>query len=73
MSAQLWSWLLAVSGVTGMWFVGRKRASAFFFLSFNETLWIVFAIQTEQYGFIFMAVIYASVYFHNGMRWVKDV
>lgn len=72
MSAQLWSWLLAFSGVVGMWFVGKKRASAFFFLTVNEALWVIFALQTKQYGFIFMAVAYATVYMRNGIKWVRE-
>ncbi len=72
MSNQAWSWLLAIFGVTGMWYVGKKQATAFFFLTANEILWVLFALQTKQYGFIFMAVCYATVYFRNGVRWRRE-
>ena len=72
MSGQIWSWVLAIFGVTGMWYVGKKHAHAFFFLSVNELLWILFAIQTKQYGFIFKAFCYATVYFRNGLKWLQE-
>jgi hypothetical protein len=72
MSGQIWSWVLAIFGVTGMWYVGKKNAHAFFFLTVNELLWVAFAIHTEQYGFIFMAFCYASIYLRNGLKWLQE-
>ena len=46
----MWSWILAVIGVTGIFFVGRKTIWGWYVLLFNELLWIAYAINTEQYG-----------------------
>ena len=48
-----WSYLLAVIGVAGIFFVGRKTLWGWFVLLFNEVLWTAYAIITQQYGFIY--------------------
>jgi nicotinamide riboside transporter PnuC len=69
---QLWSWLLAVIGVAGIYFVGRKTIWGWFVLLFNECLWMTYAIVTKQYGFIFSALAYAIVYIRSYMHWKED-
>jgi hypothetical protein len=72
MSELQWSWLLAGMGVSGMYFVGKKRWEAFLWLICMECLWIVFAIQTGTYGFIVGALSYIFVYIRNARLWKKD-
>lgn len=64
-----WSWLLACMGIVGMYFVGKKRWEAFIWLIVMECLWVVFAIQTETYGFIVGSVAYVVVYIRNAKLW----
>jgi uncharacterized membrane protein YobD (UPF0266 family) len=52
----MWSWLLAVIGVTGIYF---------------EVLWITYALITKQYGFIFSAIAYAAVYIKSFIHWKR--
>ena len=66
------SWVLAVVGVAGIYFVGRKDAWGWFVLLFNETLWIGYAIVTKQYGFILSALAYAAVYIKSYIHWSKE-
>ncbi len=66
------SYVLAAIGVTGIYFVGRKSIWAWFLLLFNECLWMVYAITTEQYGFIFAAIAYAIVYIRSYIHWSKE-
>ena len=68
----MWSYVLAAIGVTGIYFVGRKSIWAWFLLLFNECLWMVYAITTEQYGFIFAAIAYAIVYIRSYIHWSKE-
>jgi len=68
----MWSWVLAVIGVTGIYFVGRKTIWGWFVLMFNEILWITYAVITSQYGFIFSAIAYAVVYVRSYMHWRQD-
>ena len=58
----MWSWILAVIGVTGIFFVGRKTIC----------LWIAYAIHTDQYGFIFSALAYAAVYIKSYLHWKRE-
>ena len=67
----MWSWVLAVIGVTGIFFVGRKTIWGWHILCINECLWIAYAIITKQYGFIFSALAYAAVYIKSYMLWRK--
>ena len=68
----MWSYVLAAIGVTGIYFVGRKSIWAWFLLLFNECLWMIYAITTEQYGFIFAAIAYAIVYIRSYVHWSKE-
>lgn len=68
----MWSWVLAVIGVTGIFFVGRKSFFGWYILLFNETLWMIYAVTTKQYGFIFSALAYAAVYIQSHRHW-KDL
>ena len=69
---QYWSWVLAVIGVTGIYFVGRKTIWGWYVLLFNEFLWMAYAIITKQYGFIFSAIAYAAVYIRSYVHWSKE-
>jgi len=68
----MWSWLLAVIGVTGIFFVGRKSIWGWFVLLFNEVLWMAYAVHTDQYGFIFSALAYAAVYIKSFIHWKRE-
>lgn len=63
------SWVLALIGVSGIFFVGRKNFLGWYILLFNETLWIIYAVITKQYGFIFSALAYAAVYIQSHRHW----
>ena len=69
---QYWSWILAAIGVTGTFFVGRKVIWAWLILLVNECLWMIYAVTTEQYGFIFAAIAYGAVYIKSYIHWSKE-
>ena len=69
---QYWSWVLAVIGVTGIFFVGRKTIWGWHILLVNEILWVTYAVVTKQYGFIFSALAYGIVYVRSYIHWSKD-
>ncbi len=68
----MWSWVLAVIGVTGIFFVGRKTIWGWHILLLNETLWITYAVITKQYGFIFSALAYGVVYVKSYLLWRRE-
>lgn len=70
--SEYWSWILAVVGVSGMYFVGKKTVWGWMVLLVNEVIWTAYALATQQYGFIVMAVAYATVYIKSFIEWRKD-
>jgi hypothetical protein len=68
----MWSWILAAIGVTGIFLVGRKTIWGWLILCVNEVLWIAYALATDQYGFIAMALAYAAVYIKSFIHWRND-
>jgi hypothetical protein len=70
--SQYWSWILVAIGVTGIFFVGRKTIWGWLILCVNECLWIVYAVMTDQYGFIVGAIIYGIVYVKSFLHWRQD-
>jgi hypothetical protein len=68
----MWSWILAAIGVTGIFLVGRKTIWGWLVLCVNEVLWIAYALATDQYGFIAMALAYAAIYIKSYIHWRND-
>lgn len=68
----MWSWVLSIIGIIGMFMVGRKMWQAFIVLISVEILWIVYSIQTRQYGFILGATAYITVHAINTRRWRRE-
>lgn len=63
----IWSWILGILGVTGLWIAGRQVWWGWLINLVNEVLWISYAIATQQYGFILMAICYGAVYLRNAI------
>jgi len=64
--------VLAAIGICGIFVVGQKTIWGWWVLLFNECLWIIYAITTEQYGFIVGAVAYAAVYIKSYLHWKSN-
>jgi hypothetical protein len=62
---ELWSWTLTAIGAFGLYMVGREKTWGWVVNLAAQPLWAVFAIVTQQYGFIVSSALYASVYGHN--------
>lgn len=63
----IWSWILGTVGITGLLIAGRQVWWGWLINLVNEVLWISYAIATEQYGFILMALCYGVVYLRNAI------
>ena len=68
----MWSWVLACCGIVGTFIVGRKNKWGWVVLFFNETLWIIYALHTKQYGFILGSLAYMAVYVKSHRHWAKE-
>lgn len=67
-----WSYTLAAVGIFGLWLAGRKNAWGWGVGVAAQTLWIAYAIATEQWGFIVTAVAYGWIYGKNFLSWRRD-
>lgn len=66
---QLWSWLLAAVGVTGLLVAGSKYWWGWMIGLGAQVLWFIYAVATRQYGFIVSAFAYGAVYARNALTW----
>ena len=72
MSAWWWSWLLTAVGVAGLYLAGRRVWWSWFVGLGAQALWVMYAVATQQYGFLVSAVAYGWVYGRNGLAWAKE-
>jgi hypothetical protein len=64
-----WSWLLTAVGAVGLWSAGSRRSWGWGVGIGAQLLWILYALATEQYGFIVSAAVYGMVYTRNLLTW----
>lgn len=69
---EYWSWGLSIVGITGIYLAGSKNKIGWLIGIFAQFLWITFAIQTKQYGFILASLCYGAVYLRNYLAWRKS-
>lgn len=67
-----WSIALSVIGIIGLHIAGMKSQWGWFIGLFAQMLWIIFAITTNQYGFILSACAYGLVNWNNLRKWRAD-
>lgn len=66
-----WSYVLAAIGIFGLWLVGRRSAAGWVVGILAQVPWFVYALATDQHGFILTAVAYASVNGWNLWKWTR--
>lgn len=64
-----WSFLLTAVGVFGLWVSSTGRSWGFLVGLTAQVLWVVYALATEQYGFLISAALYGVMYFRNFQTW----
>jgi flagellar biosynthesis protein FliR len=70
--SQWWSWTLTIIGVSGLYLVGKRSLWGWIIGIFAQLLWLVYAIVTEQWGFIASALAYGSINLINFNRWRSE-
>lgn len=68
----VWSFVLAAVGILGIWLAGRKNLGGWALGVFAQVLWIIFAVVTQQWGFIVSALAYGAVYGWNWWKWARE-
>ena len=57
-----WSWSLSAAGITVQILAGTAPRWAWIIGLFSQVPWCVFAVVTDQWGFLPSSLIYAAVY-----------
>lgn len=61
----LWSWVLTVIGVVSIAIAGRHPALGWSIGFFAQALWVIYAFQAHQYGFLASAALFSVTYGRN--------
>jgi hypothetical protein len=72
LSLQLWSWALSAVGVLGLYLAGRRSPWGWAVGVGAQTLWLAYAITTEQWGFLASCFAYGWVYSRNFLAWRRE-
>jgi hypothetical protein len=67
-----WSYLLTAVGVFGLYLAGRKSQWGWAVGLGAQVLWLAYAVNTEQWGFLVSAFAYGAVYTKNFRAWRKE-
>ena len=68
----LWSYVLAVIGITAMLLAGKKRVIAWPIGLISQIVWASYAIATRQWGFLISAIAFSAVYARNWYLWFRE-
>lgn len=68
-NAQIFGWAIAITGLVGLFFVGRGRAAGWLILLGAHLLLLALAVVANNPGFIIYATAYGVVYFANWLTW----
>lgn len=69
---QIWSWALTAVGVFGLYLAGRRSPWGWAVGIAAQTLWLAYAINTRQWGFLVSCFAYGAVYIRNFRRWQSE-
>lgn len=61
----VWSFILAVVGILGLWVAGSNRWYGWAIGLGAQLLWVIYALVSNQYGFLLSAFGYGFVYARN--------
>ncbi len=68
----IWSFVLAAIGIFGLYIAGKQIWWGWAVGIGVQALWVIFALATQQYGFIFSAIAYGWVYGNNAHKWREE-
>lgn len=70
MPLQLWSWTLTAISIVILLLIGNRHRWAWPIALAGQGIWVLYAVSTDQLGFLGSAAIYMLVYIRN---WRRDI
>jgi nicotinamide riboside transporter PnuC len=67
----LWSFALAGLGMAQIWLTGRKQRIGWLVGLATSCTWVVFALVSQQYGFIISSLFFGTLHIKNWIAWGK--
>ena len=67
-----WSWGLSAIGIFGLYIAGRKLWWGWLVGIGVQIPWIIYAVVTDQPGFIASGLAYGLVYARNALDWYRE-
>lgn len=67
-----WSYILSAVGLLGFFLAGKRIWWAWYVNIANQVLWILYAVLTDQWGFLVGAIVYTLVFVLNARRWTLE-
>lgn len=68
-----WAYVLAAVGVFGLYLAGRKSQWGWAVGLGAQGLWLAYAVNTHQWGFLVSSFAYGAVYMKNFRAWRTEV
>lgn len=65
----IWSTILAVIGIFGVYLVGKKNAWGWVVGIIAQLLWAIYSVATGQWGFLISCAAYAWIYGKSFLAW----
>lgn len=72
MTPQIMAWILSGTSALMLWLMGSKSKWGPRIGITNQTLWIVYAIWTEQWGLLPGVILYTVIHVRNAIRWERQ-
>lgn len=66
------SWAVSAIGILGFYLAGKKIWWAWYVNIANQVLWFVFAVVTQQWGFLLATFFYMAIFTRNAYLWTRD-
>ena len=70
----LWIWGLVLdgTGLLGSWFLARLNRFGWIISLVAQVLWIIYSVQTEQWGFFPGIILQTIINIKGFLRWTHD-
>lgn len=65
-------YILMAAGLLGFYLAGRKVWWAWYVNIATQVLWFIYAVTTQQWGFLLGAIVYTVLFSINAYKWTRD-